>query len=77
MLETLESLVGNTIESLEEMFQEGGKAEYLNWYMRLLTAGIAAPVLTNALPIYFVRQLVYTCFTGQVFPLFYFYFLYK
>jgi ubiquitin thioesterase protein OTUB1 len=28
-----------TPNSLLEMFQEGGKADYLTWYMRVLTAG--------------------------------------
>ena len=32
-------LFSQSRESLWEMFQEGGKADYLTWFMRVLTAG--------------------------------------
>lgn len=38
-LELLNQLFDQTSDSLLEMFQEGGKADYLTWYMRVLTAG--------------------------------------
>jgi ubiquitin thioesterase protein OTUB1 len=38
-LEILSELFQQTRESLLEMFQQGGKADYLTWYMRVLTAG--------------------------------------
>jgi ubiquitin thioesterase protein OTUB1 len=38
-LEVLTTLESVTIDNLYEMFQEGGKANYVTWYMRALTAG--------------------------------------
>lgn len=39
LLEILQTLFEQSLGALEAMFQEGGKADYLTWYMRLLTAG--------------------------------------
>lgn len=33
-------LKDQTTQSLLELFQEGGKADYITWYMRALTAGM-------------------------------------
>ena len=38
-MEVLTGLKDLTTDSLLDMFQEGGKADYITWYMRALTAG--------------------------------------
>lgn len=38
-LEILNELFQQSINSLLDMFQESGKADYLTWYLRVLTAG--------------------------------------
>jgi ubiquitin thioesterase protein OTUB1 len=40
LLEVLVMLKDQTTQSLLELFQEGGKADYITWYMRALTAGM-------------------------------------
>jgi ubiquitin thioesterase protein OTUB1 len=50
LLELLEALLTQSVESLETMFQEGGKADYLNWYMRILTAGYLKRNVDRFLP---------------------------
>lgn len=39
LMEVLSELFTHNEASLLEMFQEGGKADYLTWFMRVLTAG--------------------------------------
>jgi len=39
LVELLESLFQQTSDSLFGMFQEGGQANYVTWFMRVLTAG--------------------------------------
>jgi ubiquitin thioesterase protein OTUB1 len=39
LVELVTQLPAETVESLEEMFQENGRANYVTWYMRALTAG--------------------------------------
>lgn len=47
-MEVLTGLKDLTTDSLLDMFQEGGKADYITWYMRALTAGNSLfPVATK------------------------------
>ena len=40
-LEILNILFDQSQEDLWKMFQEGGKADYLTWFLRVMTAGTA------------------------------------
>lgn len=53
-------LFDQTQDSLWTMFQEGGKADYLTWFMRVLTAGnrgTLSKTMTGILSLYFAAHL--------------------
>jgi hypothetical protein len=42
-MELFEQIFAQSSTSLWEMFQEGGQANYVTWYLRVLTAGTICP----------------------------------